>query len=428
MSRRSVLGATAGVLGGGAAWYVTRDRAPWPSLDGSPGATTDEPAASGTDAAAAGEPFQSIVNAAPLEDRTLVLIELQGGNDGLSTLVPYGDGRLADLRHNVAIDPEELIVIDDQFGVNPNLAAMHDQGVAYLQGVGVPDPGGSHFGMEQRWWAGAAEGNALPHTGFLGRVCDQLDVGAPVTGVSLGGGNTPALISAKAVTLGLPDRDAGWYLTNEDPWFRSLRTGWVGLAAESPDDGTSAKAARRGLRTAIDFADVISGITEVEVPRYEDSGDIGESLAVASVLLGADLGVRVIHVPIGGFDTHSDQRGTHDNLLRQISNAVAGFRTDLADLGLGDSTLIATTSEFGRRPEQNDNGTDHGSASVAMLAGPVVPGLHGETPSLTDLDDDDNLVATVSMGEYYATLAAWFDIPATEVLDVANAPLTDLLR
>ncbi len=410
-----LLGGTAVALGSGG-YLIVRDR----PID--PRAVPE-----GTAGSTPGAPFVPIEVAADVGSRTLVVIEMRGGNDGLATLVPYGNGTLRDLRPELGPATDELVIVDDNMGLHPALAPLYERGLAVVQGVGVADPDGSHFGMEQRWWAGAWENNELGRTGFLGRLCDQLDAEAPMTGVSLGGGHTPALYSDKASTLGIRDPGVGWFLTNEDPFFANLV---AGLGELRPDGSKSEllAAASTGLTTALDFADVVAAFEEEELRGYDDGGALSWPLALAATMLDSDLGVKVIHVPIDGFDTHDGQDGNHGYLMEQIGSGVANFLDDLSERGLADSTLIATTSEFGRRPEQNGSGTDHGSSSVALLAGPVVPGLHGESPSLTRLTEDDNLETTVTMGEYYATLSSWFDIAPSEVLGGAPGRLDGLLR
>ena len=161
--------------------------------------------------------------------------------------------------------------------------------------------------------------------------------------------------------------------------------------------------------------------------RYPSS-ELGSSLGLAAEMIAQDTGIRVIHVAHSGFDTHSDQRGSHGYLLEQLSEATGAFLTDIADRGLADSTLLCTTSEFGRRVPANGSGTDHGAASMAIVAGPVVGGVHGETPSLSRLDDD-NLVATADFEEYYSMIAEqWFGIPSSEVLDSAASPIGGVVR
>ena len=160
--------------------------------------------------------------------------------------------------------------------------------------------------------------------------------------------------------------------------------------------------------------------------RYPGS-DLGWKFGLAAELIDRDVGLRVLHITHGGFDTHADQRGEHDYLLEQLSESMATFLADIADRGRADTTLVCTTSEFGRRVPDNDGGTDHGAAGMALLAGPVVAGIHGEMPSLTALDDG-NLVATVDFEQYYATLSEhWFGVPSSEVLRSAARPVDGVI-
>jgi len=175
------------------------------------------------------------------------------------------------------------------------------------------------------------------------------------------------------------------------------------------------------------FAETLGEIDNDRIDdRYPD-GELGWRFGLAAELLERDAGIRVVHIMHGGFDTHSDQRGDHDRLLLDLSEGLGAFLEDIGDRGMGDSTLVCTTSEFGRRVSDNDGGTDHGAAGMALLAGPVVAGVHGEVPSLTALDDD-NLVATTDFEQYYATIAErWFGIPSSEVLESAAIPLDGLI-
>jgi hypothetical protein len=120
------------------------------------------------------------------------------------------------------------------------------------------------------------------------------------------------------------------------------------------------------------------------------------------------------------FDTHDDHTARHDRLLRQLDQAVDAFLSDLQARGIADKVLLAMTSEFGRRVLDNEsNGLDHGAGNFLFLLGPVGGGLYGEYPDLAvdRLDRDQNLVATVSMADYYASLAEdWFGVPSSEVI------------
>ena len=360
--------------------------------------------------------------------RTLVVVELQGGNDGLATLVPREAGVLYDRRENLHIPDEELLDFTDEFGWHPSLAPLLGHNVAALVGLGVTgSPDGSHFEMERRWWAGKSSGTDLPGTGFLGRLCDQLATDQPVAGLSMGSGPSPALRSDKAITVGMDDPSAGWFLRSEDTWFQNFRMAISAMSADRVTNPTPHEAAMAGLSDTLEFANSLREIDDEATERYHNT-QLASALGVAAELISQDTGIRVIHISHGGFDTHSDQRGSHAYLLEQLGDATGAFLDDMADRGLADSTLLCTTSEFGRRVPANGSGTDHGAAGMAILAGPVVGGVHGEAPSLTRLDDN-NLIATADFEQYYSTIAEqWFAIPASEVLDSAAAPIDGVLQ
>ena len=357
--------------------------------------------------------------------RTMVIIELEGGNDWLATLVPVNQAAVQSLRKATLPDMAKLIPVNDQFAANEALAATA-KNTAFLHGVGTDNASGSHFEMMARWHAGDSNGKHLLPTGFLGRLCDELDAGAPVTGVSLAG-NSPALTSRKSVTLGLPDGDGLDWLVSNDAWPRNLRGGIEALGQRADGEPQMLGAARTNLDRSLRFASLLSGLKE-ETKDYP-GGELSDQLAIAAKLLAANAGIRVIHVRLGGFDTHSNQRGTHDGLLTQIDQAVAAFQADLAKRDLLKSTLIASYSEFGRRPMENDSGTDHGTAGIAMLWGPVTAGVHGEPISLTALDEHDNFRATTMMDTYYATLAeGWFGVDSNDVLPTKTKPIAGLFN
>jgi len=322
-----------------------------------------------------------------------------------------------------------MIDFNDEFGLHPNLEPIASHGLAALVGVGAVDnPDGSHFEMEKRWWAGKSSGMDLPGTGFLGRLCDQLVTDEPVTGISLGTGPSPSMRSDKAVTVGLRDPEAAWFLQhNEDPWFRNLRVGMAAMAIESSRAEVMTAHARSGLADTLTFAESLESVDTERIRDRYPNNELGHSLGTAAELIEQDMGLRVIHVSLAGFDTHSDQRGGHGYLMEQLGEAMGTFLSDLNDRGLGESTLTVTTSEFGRRVSNNRTGTDHGAAGMAFLAGPVIGGVHGESPSLTRLDDD-NLIATVDFEQYYATIAEqWFGIASSEVLDSAATPIEGII-
>lgn len=358
--------------------------------------------------------------------RQLVVIEMQGGNDGLSMLQPYESGLLQDRRSNLVSADADLIDAGSGFGWHPNLAGLADIGIAAAVGVGSNEPDFSHFEMEQRWWRGDSADNSRLTTGFFGRLCDQLDDGAPVTGLSLSGGPTPALTAEKAVTVGLTDPGVSWFFGQDEPWYQMLRSTMGGMSTASASDTDQFAAARGGLADTLRFAESLAEIPEEEPERFPWT-DLGQQMRFASEVLSLDVGVRIAHVRIGGFDTHSGQQWRHADLMTRINDATVALIDDLKARGRLDDTLIVTTSEFGRRLPVNDGGTDHGGASTMMVCTPGSKGVHGEAPNLNKLDDD-NLVATARFEDYYATIAEhWFGVPANDVLPSGGTPITGLI-
>ncbi len=355
--------------------------------------------------------------------RTLVVIELDGGMDGLDLVVPYADPAYPRLRPTIGLDLDAVLPIDDEMALHPNLVNLHALGVGIVEGVGMASPDLSHFESMRRWWQGDMTGTGTTSTGFLGRCCDVLAADEPVTGVSIGRTSSPALRSDEAVTLSVPDPYSGGWLLSDDPWIEAARAGNAAAARSDGDDLPLAITARANMTKALDFLDVLRDLPETDQDLYPGS-DLAHRLATTARLLQADTGLRIVHIPWGSFDTHDDHRGSFDYQMMELDEALAAFVRDLEGSGLRDSTLIATTSEFGRRPEENAGGTDHGTASSMLLVGPVTAGRHGEKPSLDDLDDDGNLVATVPLVDYYATLAeSWLGVPNAMVLATPGTPI-----
>ena len=363
-------------------------------------------------------------------NRRLVVIEMAGGNDGLAMLQPYEDGVLRDRRAELMSADADLIDAGNGFGWHPALAGLAEIGVAGVVGVGSNEPDFSHFEMEQRWWRGVSKENSRIGTGFFGRVCDVLDVGDPVTGLSFSGGPSAALASEKAVTVGITDPGASWFFSEDEPWYDMLRTAYGAMSVPSVNDSAQLAAARGGLADTLRFAASLSEIPQTDDTLYPWT-DLGQQLRFASEVLDLEVGVRVMHVRQDGFDTHSGQQWRHRELMSELNDATVAFVNDLDERGQLDNTMIVTTSEFGRRVATNEGGTDHGGASSMMVCGPssrsTGGAIYGEAPNLTKLDDD-NLVATSRFEDYYATIAEdWFDIAAGDVLPTGGTPITGLV-
>jgi uncharacterized protein (DUF1501 family) len=390
--------------------------------------------AAATPAAPAAAGVKSSTKAAAIEKRRLVIIEMDGGNDGLSTLVPYGMTGYKDVRSRVAIDPKELLALNDQMGLIKTLAPLQTRGLAVVQGIGTPNPDGSHFAMMDRWWTGDLRGEAKLNTGFLGRLADAIgDPSARAVALSIGSGSHPALRSEKAATLSIPRADIGNALAGakaDDVTRFAFQQALADMATEANGEPVGLAMARHGNRDAVRFAKTLQELPENQSEGYP-GGTLSDGLQLAARLLHADPAIRITHVPMGAdFDTHTDNPGRHPGLMENLAKSVDAFMADLERRGIADQVLIATTSEFGRTVKDNgSNGLDHGTASCALLLGPVKAGLHAEHPSLTKLDGDGQLIATVGFDQYYATIAeTWFGVPARDVLPGTVKPLPELLQ
>lgn len=359
--------------------------------------------------------------------RRLVVVELGGGNDGLSTLVPHGLPGFGDLRSNVVFGEDVLVGIDDLYARHVNLGRLADRGLAFVPGLGTANPDGSHCEMLERWWSGSPRGSVAAGAGFFGRLCDVIgDPAAAAVGVSIGSGDHPALRTEKVTTLSLPDAGAAGYLVGADPGD-TIRTafqqGYAAMVGASGDDWL--ETARWAGRDALAMGHVLTGLDQAG-EGYTGS-DLSNGLSLAAQLFSAEVGVRVVYVQANlNFDTHDDHLGQWPGNIDVVDSSIDAFLNDLGRRGLADQVLVMTISEFGRTAHDNGSGgLDHGTAGVAMLAGPVTPGVYGEHPSLTSFDDNGDLIATMDFDRYYATVAErWLGVPANEVLD-GNPELID---
>jgi uncharacterized protein (DUF1501 family) len=346
--------------------------------------------------------------AAPPAARTLVLGTLYGGNDGLNTLVPYDDPAYASQRAAMRILPNAVLKLKDGFGLHPALVgikALWDAGhVAFVHGVGYPEPNLSHFASMAIWQAGSTDADVS--TGWLGRWLDASGKD-PLRALSVGASVPPALVGAREQASALADTtSAQGQNVSWDPVFRSLYQSVQQLElAGTPLENL---VAQTGLNL-IEVGNVASAALSKEQPLTvagRDGGDMGTQLSVIGELIMAGLPTRVYQASMGGFDTHSDELQTQAQLLGQLDAGVTAFFNGLGRSPHGAGTVLMLYTEFGRRVQANaSGGTDHGAANVVMVIGrPVRGGLYGEPPSLKRLDPDGNLVHHVDYRQVYASL------------------------
>lgn len=358
--------------------------------------------------------------------RTLVVLQLGGANDGLNTVIPYTDGAYYDARPRIAVNPEAALHLDDRLALHPaltGLKALYDRGqVAIVQGVGYPHPNRSHFRSMEIWHTGSL-GEHEP-TGWLGRLLDATrheqhslwraaDIGAELPlSLSAAESFVPALASIPTYALRMDPGARGQQDRRVTDWVRLCATqaalgGALALVSE-----TGAQA----YQSTVDLSRETRGYTAQAT--YPASA-IGSALQTCAQLITSNLGTGVCYVTTGGFDSHAAQNRTQPNLLQGVSEAIAAFYADLGGRGIESDVATLVWTEFGRRVHQNaSDGTDHGTATpVFLIGGGVRGGLHGETPSLRDLDENGDLKFNTDFRSVYASvLSQWFHVAPSDVL------------
>jgi len=368
------------------------------------------------------------------DKRVLVLIQLAGGNDGLNTLIPIGDPAYEKARPGIGIPKGQALRLNDQFGLHPSLAGLrelYDEGkLAVVQGVGYPNPDRSHF-RSMDIWQSALPLNENPRDGWLGRALEwQFDRQPGLAeGLSLGTDKLPLAFVSTRVNVPTLRRledfqlvDGQGSATNRELTRTTLKQ----LATQPASAGGELDFLRRTTTTALTSAERLKSLSSTyrTTVNYPSTG-LASRLKLIAQMLTADLPARVFVVSLDGFDTHSQQQPGHAALMAELSGAIRSFEQDLVDHKLSDRVLLATYSEFGRRVAENGSlGTDHGAASMLFALTPTgKAGLHGTSPSLTDLTDGD-LKFTVDFRSVYATmLDHWLEIPSQQILGGEFSPL-----
>lgn len=366
--------------------------------------------------------------------RILVLVELEGGNDGLNTVIPYGDDEYYKARPGLGVDRDQILELDDYHGLHPGLAgfkSLYDEGrLAVLQGIGYPNPDRSHFRSMDIWHSAEPERETFER-GWLGRALDAqagaADAQAPA--LALGVQRLPlALVASKINVPAVSDLSAYRLEVGSGP--EELQAARRKLLAELAERNGQAAGELDFLRqtalTAYRSAERLRNVTEGYKPAadYPASG-LGERLKLIAQIIASGLETRIFFVSLSGFDTHSQQGAAHQLLLTELGEAVNAFYRDLAGHGLSERVMLATFSEFGRRVKENGSlGTDHGAASQMFVVTPLAGGIVGKHPSLTDLTDGDLIHHTDFRAVYATLLERWLGLPSEPVLGGKYAPLS----
>ena len=372
----------------------------------------------------------------------LVVLQLAGGNDGLNTVIPYGDDAYFRARPKIGIPASQVLKVSDYIGFNPKLSGLrglYDQGnLAVMQGVGYPNPNRSHFRSTDIWQT-ASDANKYETQGWLGRYFDACCKGAdPTVGVSIGSQQPKAFNAAEPMGISFSRPDQFRFMaekTNEPKTAEELYLevnepemamgdnsgGSIDALAGSTHTGGSTLDFLR--RTALDAqlsSEKVLAITSKHKSTVSyPSSQIGSSLNLVGRFIAGGLPTRVYYVSQGGFDTHANQGSTHERLMGELDEALTAFVSDLKAQGNFDRVLLMTFSEFGRRVAENaSGGTDHGAAApLFVVGGKIKPGLYGQYPSLSKLSDGD-LIYNLDFRNIYATvLEKWLHAPSKSILD-----------
>ncbi len=342
------------------------------------------------------------------DQRVLVVVQLDGGNDALNTVIPHGDPTYRRFRPTLAIEKKNVVKVTDEVGLHPELRPLDKLlqagHLGVMPGVSYPNPNRSHFESMAIWHTARFDREDRGGYGWIGQALD------PTAGSSY--------VIGSAVPRAV----------------RGRRSAAVALARIEDALLADAESAKKAVGPAI-RDDLLSFVrrqavdahgTGERLARLTSGGDAGkypatalaERLKLAARLLKSDLGARVFYTTQGGYDTHSGQRYTHSGLLSEFAGAVAAFFEDLKEAKRADRVALLAFSEFGRTIKENGSaGTDHGTTGVVFLAGPGVKGgLAAPMPSLTDLVGGEPKMTADFRRVYATVLSDWLGLPESAAL------------
>jgi uncharacterized protein (DUF1501 family) len=387
--------------------------------------------------------FEEGIAAAQAADgsgRILVSVFLAGGIDNLSLLAPTGHAAYAKLRPSLAV-PErdgDKLKADPTLQWHPNakgLRDLHNDGkLTVLPGVGYDDPDQSHFTSRHYWEVGQLDVSA--RIGWMGRFLDRYGAtDNPLQGLSLDRTLAPALAPERVpvAAVGQPE-EFGFY--TDHIWDEDINAGMVEAFSRLGGIKTSDAAlasARDASRMATTLYGQLAPVRGDDKPGGgypESDDDFPARMASLARMIALGMPLKMVAVPANGaYDTHDSQAASLPDDIALLSQTLAAFQADLEQRGIADRVVTHVWSEFGRRAQQNGNGTDHGAGGVSLLMGTRASGkLVGEFPGIgkADLDADGNLRHSTDFRAVYKTLIEeWFQADAGGIVQgkFANLPL-----
>jgi uncharacterized protein (DUF1501 family) len=375
--------------------------------------------------------FENGIAQAATPPKVLVSIFFDGGIDSLNVLAPINDSTYQGLRPTIALQSGLSFAEDSSLFWHPSAAGLRtlhgEDKVTVFPAIGYASPNQSHFTSRHYYEIGEVQVGA--NTGWLGRYIEQVGVDDnPLQGVSLSNELSPALATPSkpvAAVESVTNYDL-WSYAGSNPIEANMFTSFGNLGG-FPSDSPAMTQARRAIGQTEQVREQLGGFSDFTSPvanLYPANTELSDQLSGLAAMLGAGLPIQVATMSaVGGYDTHENESDTLSNNLLRTSNAVLAFQRDLEARGLDDRVLVEMWSEFGRRPEENGGGTDHGAGGLAFVVGKHAGGtMIGGFPGLGTLDPQENLLHTSDFRSMYCTLLeSWLGVDAGPIIPGADS-------
>ena len=360
-------------------------------------------------------------------EKTLVVIQLTGGNDFMNTIVPYTNGHYYDARKKIVLGQDDFLPINDTLAINKNAAPfkrMFDEdNMAIIQGIGYPNSNRSHFRGMDIWHT--CEPDRVGSEGWLGLAVKEIDPsgGNVLTGVNIGQGLPRAMAVPGVPVTSISDLEGYGVmkrLEQEQLRNKALQA-FKDIYGQAIGSGVVAEYIGKTGLDVLRGADMLSEVAGNynSTVEYADNS-IAKSLRDVARIHLSGLGTRIFYTNHGGYDTHANEMPAHPKLISDLSGAISDFIDDLEEHEAADDIVILVFTEFGRRMRDNGSGTDHGSGGGAFIFGKNVKGgLYSEYPSLdpADWEHSEDLQHTIDFRGIYGTvLEQWLEIEARPIV------------
>lgn len=341
-------------------------------------------------------------------DQCVVFVQLNGGNDGLNTFVPFDNPLYYALRPQIALSKDAVIGKNKGMAFHPALkgfAEMQQNGdLSVIQNVGYPEPNRSHF-RSQEIWQTASDSNKYINEGWLGRYLDlQCKDHQPTAGINLDSIDNLSLkgLEPNSITV-----------KNPNVFKTKNQKEEAGTLSDNPQLDFVRKIANSVTEGSDEIQKALAKSTaEISYPKT----GLATNLAWIARLIKGNLNSKVYYTSLNGFDTHDNQLAIQNNKLTELNDALFSFYTDLKKASLMQNVTIVVFSEFGRRVKDNGKGTDHGTAAPMFIIGGNNRGkIIGNNPNLSDLDQGDLKYETDFRSVYASLLQKKLDFDYTKI-------------